>query len=155
MAEILLKTSLYPPRARARYFILKGIRERERERERKRERNVRSGHSSTVSGLHEREPLSIGWLLRNLPLLASYIWFSCPVPFPLLLPVSFPIPCSPLANFNHFFLDRPSWIPWRISPFCFIFLFDSPPAFLFSSNRSRRIEYDRTKWWHYRKFRAI
>jgi len=35
-------------------------RERERERERDEEKNVRSSHSSTVSELHERGPLSIG-----------------------------------------------------------------------------------------------
>lgn len=112
----------------------------------------RSGHSSTVSGLHERGPLSIGRLLRNLPLLPSYIWPSCSVLLPLLLPASFPISCSPLANLYHFFLDRPSWIPWRIF---FFFYFDSSLVFLFSSNRLRSKSsrknrgYDRIKWQYY------
>jgi len=63
-------------------------REKKRKREREREReNVRSSHSSTVSELHERGPLSIGWLLRRPLLISSPLVLYCSLYFspPLFL----------------------------------------------------------------------
>lgn len=154
MAGILLRISHCPPRARTRYSILQGRREKEKESERA--RNVRSGHSSTVSGLRERGPLSIGRLLRNLPLLASYIWSPCPVPFPLLLPASFPIPRVPLSLTLTISssIDLLGSLEETLLFFLLLF-FDSPSSLCFSlliklaQNHRGRIGYYRVKRRHY------
>lgn len=148
MTKILLRTSLYPPRARARYSIFKGMRERRRkggkeecQRDpviaRQFRGSMKGGRSLLVDccGICPFCPLISG------PLVLCCSLFSSLPPFlsRALLSLTFTISSS---------ID----LPGSLGESSFFFYFDSSLVFLFSSNRLRSKSsrknsgYDRIKW---------
>lgn len=96
-------------------------------------RNARPDHSSVVSGAPVKEGPAVARQLRNLPLLASYIWSSY-VPVRSLSFLLSTLFRAPLANL------RPTLL--SLSPFLFIFfslsadLLEAPSGRISSSSSS-------------------